>query len=257
LEVVDIADEKSLKERPYTKRVIASLKAGDVVGEMGMIRSCKRSATVIAAEPAELLTINEKMIKRLQWLYPPAAQRFFFNLMTVLCDRLENTTTCFLEETATDRLTSLHPLDFSMEMLEKEIVRSQRDDLPLAMIVICMDNLMEIVGENRYKIGDAVITDTTNLLKSHIREADFLCRVDREWFCLVLPRTTEKEGAEILERVKALFSALSLQMDGKIIDVRRRFRLFSYETQLKKDAVAFVGDALRLMKDNEISSISK
>ena len=81
------------------RRVISTLNAGDVVGEMGMIRSCKRSATVIAVNSAELLQINERMIKRLQWLYPPTAHRFFFNLMTILCDRLQNITECYLEET--------------------------------------------------------------------------------------------------------------------------------------------------------------
>ena len=80
-------------------RVIATLVAGDVVGEMGMIRACERSATVVAATPSELLQINERMIKRLQWLYPPMAHRFFFNLMGILCDRLQNLTECYLEET--------------------------------------------------------------------------------------------------------------------------------------------------------------
>lgn len=84
-------------------RVIATLTAGDVVGEMGMIRSCERSATVVAATSAELLRINERMIKRLQWLYPPTAHRFFFNLMGILCDRLQNLTECYLEETSSDK----------------------------------------------------------------------------------------------------------------------------------------------------------
>lgn len=86
------------------KRVIATLAAGDVVGEMGMIRSCERSATVVAATSAELLQINERMIKRLQWLYPPTAHRFFFNLMGILCDRLQNLSECYLEETGSDKV---------------------------------------------------------------------------------------------------------------------------------------------------------
>ena len=89
---------------PRPKRVIATLKAGEVVGEMGMIRSCERSATVVAATPVELLQINERMVKRLQWLYPPTAHRFFFNLMSILCDRLQNLTECYLEETRDDEI---------------------------------------------------------------------------------------------------------------------------------------------------------
>jgi uncharacterized protein len=94
-------DINGIKKRP--SRVIATLTAGDVVGEMGMIRSCERSATVVAATSTELLQINERMIKRLQWLYPPTAHRFFFNLMGILCDRLQNLTECYLEETSPDK----------------------------------------------------------------------------------------------------------------------------------------------------------
>ena len=82
-----------------SRQVISTLETGDVVGEMGMIRSCERSATVVAVNASELLQINERMIKRLQWLYPPTAHRFFFNLMSILCDRLQNITECYLEET--------------------------------------------------------------------------------------------------------------------------------------------------------------
>ena len=101
LEVVGESQDINVINRP--DRVIATLTAGDVVGEMGMIRSCERSATVVAATSAELLQINERMIKRLQWLYPPTAHRFFFNLMGILCDRLQNLTECYLEETSPDK----------------------------------------------------------------------------------------------------------------------------------------------------------
>ena len=85
------------------RQVISTLETGDVVGEMGMIRSCERSATVVAVSSSELLQINERMIKRLQWLYPPTAHRFFFNLMSILCDRLQNITECYLEETSRNK----------------------------------------------------------------------------------------------------------------------------------------------------------
>ena len=249
LEVVAGTDESAFSEGKDGKRVIATLHAGDVVGEMGMIRSCKRSATVLAAEPAELLMINEKMIKRLQWLYPPAAQRFFFNLMTVLCDRLENLTTCFLEETKVDPAKRSHPTDFSVELLEQEIVKSQEYGLPLAMIVVCVDNLMEIVKENGYKIGQRFITESADLLRNHIRAEDFLYRVDRERFCLVLPGATEREGAEVLEKVRTLFSTHPFKGISKTVKARMRFGLFFYDRHTKQSATAFVGDVLQLMRD--------
>ncbi|MEJ2101567.1 MAG: efflux RND transporter permease subunit [Desulfobacterales bacterium] len=77
--------------------LINVLRTGDVLGEMGFLRSVPRSATVIANEPTELLQINWKMMKRLQWLYPPTAQHFYFNLMSLICDRLDRLTQRFSE----------------------------------------------------------------------------------------------------------------------------------------------------------------
>ena len=77
--------------------LINQLKTGDVLGEMGFLRSVPRSASAITTEPVELLQINWKMIKRLQWLYPPTAHQFFFNLMALICDRLDRLTGRFSE----------------------------------------------------------------------------------------------------------------------------------------------------------------
>ena len=252
LEVVDTNEESPDGKMVHENKLIATLKAGDVVGEMGMIRSCKRSATVIAAEPTELLMINEKMIKRLQWLYPPAAQRFFFNLMRILCDRLENITTCFLEEAATDRLTGLYTVDFLMEMLRKEVAGSNRYHIPLSIIMVSIDNLMEIIVGNGYKTADAVIVDSADLIRNHNRNTDALYQLDRGFFCLVLPRTTENRGAEILDSVETLLSNHLFQYHSLTVKVNMRFRLFSYDTQLKKNAETFINDALRHMKKNEM-----
>ena len=92
LGVVDPVSEDITARNGGTPELLLRLKAGELVGEMGFIRSVPRTATVTVLESGELLQINWKMIKRLQWLYPPTAQKFFFNLLTIICDRLEKTT---------------------------------------------------------------------------------------------------------------------------------------------------------------------
>jgi len=97
---MDVYDPVSQDDSVATSNnriLINQLKTGDALGEMGFLRSAPRSATVVATSPVELLQIDWKMIKRLQWLYPPTAQKFFINLMGITCDRLENLTECFSE----------------------------------------------------------------------------------------------------------------------------------------------------------------
>ncbi|MGD2272281.1 MAG: efflux RND transporter permease subunit, partial [Desulfobacterales bacterium] len=106
--------------------LINRLKTGDLLGEMGLLRSVPRSATIIATEPVELLQINWKMIQRLQWLYPPTAHKFFHNLLTIICDRLEKVTACLSETQTVDDTTGLHNRETFLKILDDEIHRAHR-----------------------------------------------------------------------------------------------------------------------------------
>ena len=97
MDIVDSATDSKTGQNFGNPILINQLKTGDVVGELGFLRSVPRSATAITTEPVELLQINWKMIKRLQWLYPPTAHQFFFNLMQLICDRLDRLTQRFSE----------------------------------------------------------------------------------------------------------------------------------------------------------------
>ena len=103
VDIVDPVTDPETGENLHDPILINQLKTGDVLGEVGFLREVPRSATATATQPVELLKINRKMIKRLQWLYPPTAHKFFFNLMTLICDRLDRLTQLFSEIKASDQ----------------------------------------------------------------------------------------------------------------------------------------------------------
>ena len=172
LEVVNPLDETDPDMVAGAKQVINIIKTGDVVGEMGMIRSTERTATVVASEPSELLEINDRMIKRLQWLYPPTAQKFFVNLMTTVCDRLEDITQCYIDVTTLDDLTGLHNRTYFMDLLAKEMARSRRYKTPLSIVLMDLDNFRGVNHLWGLKAGDSILTDVGRLLKERVRISD-------------------------------------------------------------------------------------
>jgi CRP-like cAMP-binding protein len=70
--------------------VLASLRRGDVLGEMALLRSAVRSADVVATGDVEVLVIDEDFLRRLRGRYPGFASRFFLNIARILSDRLED-----------------------------------------------------------------------------------------------------------------------------------------------------------------------
>jgi CRP-like cAMP-binding protein len=59
---------------------------------MGLIRHLERSADVVAAEPVEVLAVDERFLDRIQHRYPRIASKVFLNLTRIVSDRLDRMT---------------------------------------------------------------------------------------------------------------------------------------------------------------------
>jgi hypothetical protein len=80
------------------KSVIRTLGPGDLVGEMALLGERIRSANVLALEEAKLLQIDEKSLNRVKKSFPGIAAELFFNIATILSERLKNQLTHLLQE---------------------------------------------------------------------------------------------------------------------------------------------------------------
>jgi len=180
---------------------------------MGFLRSLPRSATVIATQPVELLKINWKMIKRLQWLYPPTAHRFFFNLMTLICDRLENLTECFSEIKVLDDSTGLYNRENFLKILDSEISRSRRYRINLSFCFLRFD--FDGAGpatDNLEK--ERILRSLGEAFSRRIRKCDTLSRFDQQTFALLMPHTPAAAAQLFCDRLKRLFAEKCKEIDG-------------------------------------------
>lgn len=182
-------------------RLINRLTAGEVVGEMGFFRSNRRSATVVAAEPTELLQINWKMIKHLQHRNPTAAQPFFLNLMNTICDRLESISPGLTDQSQVDDLTGLYNKQGFVQLLDAEASRAQRygDDLTLCLIGV--DFAMES-GQPDPRTQKVMIRAICQRLAGEIRRTDKLGRIDSQLFAMLAPRTSKAQAGIICQRLR-------------------------------------------------------
>jgi hypothetical protein len=208
---MDVVDPVMVDGQPDefgTARFITRLKTGDLLGEMGFIRSVPRSATVIATEPGELLQINWRMIKRLQWLYPPTAHKFFYNLITTLSDRLEISTDRLTEISRIDYLTGLINKRGFVEILGREVHRAKRYESSLSLCLMRLDFDTTNPGLN-HDDKDRMLKILAEILAEGVRRSDTLGRVDTHMFGLIIPHASASEAQQISERLWG-----SLREDG-------------------------------------------
>lgn len=220
MDVVEPENEAEQITEHGIYKQINRAKEGDILGEMGLLRNAPRSATVIATEPCEYLEINLKMIKRLQWLYPPTANRFFMNLMTILCDRIEAVTDNFASESITDDLTGWYNMRGFINIMETEIHRSRRYEENLSLCLIGVK--LEVADSQiSYEIKDKNLRQLGRTLLRIIRKSDYLGRIDAETFALLMPQTSTQEAHPVCNRLCALLMGKTLDEDGIRIQVNQ------------------------------------
>ena len=212
MDVLDPDSDVESDRELGSHKLINQLKTGDVLGEMGFLRSVPRSASVIATQPVELLKINWKMIKRLQWLYPPTAQRFFFNLMTLICDRLEILTERFSEIKVFDDSTGLHDRDNFLKILDAEIERSRRYQARLTIGLMKFD--FDAVMPARDNVEtERILRELGEVFSMQIRKCETLSRFDHRTFALLMPHASTAEARLLCDRLKLLFEEKCNEVD--------------------------------------------
>jgi diguanylate cyclase (GGDEF)-like protein len=249
---MDVVDPVMLDGQPDeagTPRFITRLKAGDLLGEMGFIRSVPRSATVIATEPGELLQLNWRMLKRLQWLFPPTAHKFYYNLLTVLSDRLERSTDRLTEISRIDYVTGLINKRGFMEILGREVHRAKRYESKLSLCLMRMD-FDTTNPDLDHDDKDRMLKFLAGILSEGVRRSDTLGRVDTHMFGLIIPHASASEAEQISERMWG-----SLQGEGQQNgenSVRVALGLVEFPAEADEAETDFFGRAIKeLLKTME------
>jgi len=203
LNVVEYNQDKGPAQTHGIHKLITKLHIGDVVGEMGHLRNAPRSATVMASKDSELLQMNWKMIQRLQWLYPTTAQKFLFNLMIRLCDRLEDVTDCFSNESLVDDLTGLYNKKGFMNILTVETNRALRysEDITLCLMSVEFKD----TATSDYNAMDRVLKVLGRTFTREIRRCDTLCRLEAQTFALLITHAKEQKARTVWNRLERLF----------------------------------------------------
>jgi diguanylate cyclase (GGDEF)-like protein len=118
----------------------------------------------------------------------------------------------FREYIAKSRLEHLSSTDFLTDtanrfLLEEEAGRwmdfCRRQDMPLSLAFIDVDNLKSINDRYGHQTGDSVLVDLARLFQRQLRSSDTLARWGGDEFVLLLPNTQLQGAVQLMERIKA------------------------------------------------------
>lgn len=146
------------------------------------------------------------------------------------------------ELATTDELTGLFNRRHGTATLRREIERARRTRESLGLILLDIDHFKQVNDRFGHDIGDKLLVDVAELLRSRLRKIDIASRWGGEEFAIILPATDRQGGrtfaTELLNRMQDIRTP-----DGK--GVSASFGVVDYRDD--ESASEFVKRADRLM----------
>ena len=124
-----------------------------------------------------------------------------------------------------DSLTGLYNRRFAEQRLAAEVARSERNGLPLGVLLLDLSNFKQINETYSRAAGDQVLQEFATRLTRVIRGSDLAVRLEDDEFLILLPECT----AEQLKRVLGRLSPVEVEWRGQKIPVTFRAAWKQYE----------------------------
>jgi len=102
----------------------------------------------------------------------------------------------------TDGLTGLPNFRSFHARLEEEVARAHRYGHPLACAMVDLDGLKEINDRLGHAAGNRAIMALADAVREELRDTDFAARYGGDEFVVLLPQTSESQGAQFAERLR-------------------------------------------------------
>jgi diguanylate cyclase (GGDEF)-like protein len=120
------------------------------------------------------------------------------------------------EQARTDELTGLFNRRHFHERLAAELARAQRDDAPVGLVLLDVDDFKRVNDVHGHPVGDQVLTAFAGVLTDHVRAGDVVCRTGGEEFGVILPNADAPEAERAAERLVRAVREASWSVAGPI-----------------------------------------
>jgi len=114
----------------------------------------------------------------------------------------------------TDPMTGLPNSRSLRGHFEKELMRSNRRGTRFQMVVMDLDGFKSVNDTWGHKVGDSMLKAIGNVIKSQLREYDFLARYGGDEFVAIIPETEDEPTESLHDRIATAVEGFALQIKG-------------------------------------------
>ncbi len=201
---------------------LTTVDPGECVGEMSIIDSRVPSAEVSATELTRVLEIEKDIL----WRMVSASHEIARNLLYIMSERVRYSNLVIADTmemqrkyqryATIDALTGLHNRGWLDDMFSREIKRTERDRLPLCLIMIDVDSFKKFNDDYGHLAGDRALVKVGEGIRAPLRPNDLVARFGGEEFSVLLPETALEHALVVAERLREHVAGINMGSLGDV-----------------------------------------
>lgn len=137
-----------------------------------------------------------------------------------------------------DSLTNLYNHKYIYDVLDREVKRAKRYNMPLTVAMFDIDHFKRINDIYGHLYGDEVLKAIAKIIKESVREVDVAGRCGGEEFVIILPETNKGNGILVAERIRRKIENLKWEYEDLVITISG-----GVETYTKQNTVDVINAA--------------
>ncbi len=150
------------------------------------------------------------------------------------------------ENSVRDSLTGCFNRKHALEVMDSELRRSRRSQMPVSLVMFDLDHFKEINDTYGHLCGDAVLAAVGQRMNAVLRGSDLKCRYGGEEFLILLPDTPLVGARRVAETLRRELGDRAVRWNEEEITVTASFGLTAI-TPGEVDANAIIGRADRAL----------
>lgn len=184
---------------------LGELGAGEIFGELGVLRERPRSASVVTLERTRVLAIPaDDFLEMLR-----TSREMSMALLRILAGRLYDADR-LLARHAPDPLTGLPGRRAFHELYRRLTAGSKRRGTSVLLLVLDVLHLKDINDRFGYSVGDDVLRTVADALIESSRSTDLVARYGGDEFTVLLIEAAAKDVAVVVNRVQQKLRQLAV-----------------------------------------------
>lgn len=130
---------------------------------------------------------------------------------------------------ATDALTHIANRHAYHDRINQEYSRWRRYRGKMALVVADIDHFKQINDKYGHMAGDAVLKHVANMLRTGIRESDFVARYGGEEFVVLMPETSLIDATKAINKLRLRIAQTNTNVGGQSMNVTVSFGVAEFE----------------------------